>query len=96
MTSDGSIIVRLITQQMKTHNDLKSYLGHVKNPDRLSHDSAVGLFTLPNLHSLELELVHFNEAFYGGMATSAPHAQVCVCIHLTSFHHIYNDVFLCN
>ena len=63
-------------RQMKTHNDLKGYLGHVKTPDKTSHDSAVGLFTLPNLQSLELELVRLNEAFYGGMVTAAPHSKV--------------------
>ena len=61
---------------MKTHNDLKGYLGHVKTPDKTSHDSAVGLFTLPNLQSLELELVRLNEAFYGGIVTAAPHSKV--------------------
>ena len=65
---------------MKIRNDLKSYLGHVKSPDKASHESAVGLFTLPKLESLELELVQLNEAFYGGMVTSAPHTKVIMFI----------------
>ena len=34
------------------------------------------MLTLPNLRSLELNEVEFDDSFYSGMATAAKHSQV--------------------
>ena len=41
-----------------------------------TYDSAVGLFTLPSLRSLELAEVEFDDSFYRGMVTAAKQSQV--------------------
>ena len=65
---------------MESNPQLKEAIGGTNNTHDPSHDSAVGLFTLPNLRSLELwlvMLVKFDNAFYeGDGVTAAGHSQV--------------------
>ena len=61
---------------MESNPQLKEAIGGKNNTHDPPHDSAVGLFTLPNLRSLALWLVEFDDAFYEGMVTAAPHSQV--------------------
>ena len=59
----------------KTIGGLEGRLGDTI--DATLHDSAVGLFTLTSLRSLELCDVRFDDSFYTGIVTAAPYSPVC-------------------
>ena len=65
--------------QINSNPQLKENLGLENDTNSEStHDAAVGLFTLPNLRSLTLDDVEFDDSFYRGMVTasSAKQSQV--------------------
>ena len=64
------------TLQRKTNPELRGAKEPNKNSDMSSYVSAVGICTLNNLHSLELDGVRLDEWFYRGMATASSHSKV--------------------
>ena len=63
--------------QINSNPQLKDNLGLENDTSSEStHDAAVGLFTLPNLRSLTLLDVEFDDSFYRGMVTAAKQSQV--------------------
>ena len=63
--------------QMKIHGEEIKIGGDItKAGDKLCHNFALGLWTLPNLRCVELDGVRLSESFFAGMATGAPYSQV--------------------
>ena len=80
--------------QINSNPQLKENLGLENDTSSEStHDAALGLFTLPNLRSLTLLSVEFDDSFYRGMVTASSAKQSQVNI-LGFIHHVLKSSFL--